>query len=75
MTEAVAVERIVIDGHAAAVLCARSTDADLVVASRGRGGFARPLLGPVSIACAHPGRCPLAILPAPRRDPDALTGS
>ncbi len=74
--EAVAVERVVVDGDPAAVLCARSADADLlVVGSRCRGGFGRPLLGSVSNAWAHPSRCPIAIVPTPRRDPDGLTGS
>ena len=63
-------------GDPAAVLCARSADADLlVVGSRGRGGFARPLLGSVSNAWARPSRCPIAIVPGTHRDPDALTGS
>jgi hypothetical protein len=73
VTEAVAVEQVVIDGDPAALWCARSADADPLVDSRWRGRVARRRLGPAGIACAHPGRCPVAILPAPRRDPDALT--
>ena len=76
VTEVVAVDRVVVDGDPAAVVCARSADADLlVVGSRDRSGFTRPLLGSVSNAWAHPSRCPIAIVPAPRRDPDGLTGS
>ena len=72
--EAMAVERVAVDP--AVVLCARSADADLlVVGSRCRGGFGCPLLGSVSDAGAHPSRCPIAIVPTPRRDPDGLTGS
>jgi nucleotide-binding universal stress UspA family protein len=48
----------------AQVLCERSADADLlVVGSRGHGGFLRLLLGSVSTACAHHGKCPVVIIP------------
>ncbi|MER7754543.1 universal stress protein [Kitasatospora sp. NPDC097643] len=52
-------------GHAAEVLLAASEQADLlVVGSRGRGSFARTLLGSVSARCAVHGSCPVVIVRA-----------
>lgn len=60
----VPVTPVMVEGEAAAALCAGSEGADLlVVGSRGRGGFARLLLGSVSTSCAHHSRCPVAIVP------------
>ncbi|MFJ9771379.1 universal stress protein [Kitasatospora sp. NPDC101157] len=50
-------------GHAAEVLLEASEDADLLVlGSRGRGTFARTLLGSVSTRCAVHGGCPVVIV-------------
>ncbi len=50
-------------GHAAEVLLDAAEDADLLVlGSRGRGTFARTLLGSVSARCAVHGSCPVVIV-------------
>ncbi|MFJ6619138.1 universal stress protein [Kitasatospora sp. NPDC091335] len=50
-------------GHAAEVLLDAAEDADLLVlGSRGRGTFARTLLGSVSTRCAVHGACPVVII-------------
>ncbi|SOB81011.1 universal stress protein [Streptomyces sp. 1331.2] len=50
-------------GHAADVLLEAAEDADLLVlGSRGRGTFARTLLGSVSARCAVHGSCPVVIV-------------
>ncbi|MFH9348941.1 universal stress protein [Kitasatospora sp. NPDC017646] len=50
-------------GHAADVLLEAAEDADLLVlGSRGRGTFARALLGSVSTRCAVHGACPVVIV-------------
>ncbi|WP_316524573.1 universal stress protein [Kitasatospora brasiliensis] len=50
-------------GHAAEVLLEAAEDADLLVlGSRGRGTFARTLLGSVSTRCAVHGTCPVVIV-------------
>ncbi|MEV7771016.1 universal stress protein [Kitasatospora sp. NPDC086791] len=50
-------------GHAAEVLLEAAEDADLLVlGSRGRGTFARTLLGSVSARCAVHGSCPVVIV-------------
>ncbi|MFE5581124.1 universal stress protein [Kitasatospora sp. NPDC056531] len=52
-------------GHAAEVLLEAAEDADLLVlGSRGRGTFARTLLGSVSTRCAVHGVCPVVIVRA-----------
>ncbi|WP_063763127.1 universal stress protein [Streptomyces sp. NRRL WC-3742] len=52
-------------GHAAEVLLEASEGADLLVlGSRGRGTFARTLLGSVSTRCAVHGVCPVVIVRA-----------
>lgn len=57
------IETVAAPGHPPAVLVERSEGATLlVVGTRGRGGFARVVLGSVSQAVAHQGLCPLAIV-------------
>jgi nucleotide-binding universal stress UspA family protein len=70
-TDAVEIERRVVEGRAAAVLVDESRVADLlVVGSRGHGGFAGLLLGSVSQQCAHHATCPVVIVPRrPERQP------
>ncbi|WP_346766372.1 universal stress protein [Streptomyces sp. CB01881] len=52
-------------GHAAEVLLGAAEGADLLVlGSRGRGSFARTLLGSVSARCAVHGVCPMVIVRA-----------
>lgn len=59
----VACDRTVIEGHPAAVLVSRSTNADLlVVGSRGHGGFAGLLLGSVSSAAIARAACPVLVV-------------
>jgi nucleotide-binding universal stress UspA family protein len=55
-----------IEGNASSVLLEASKTADmLVVGTRGRGGFARLLLGSVSSAIVHHAVCPVVIVPVP----------
>jgi nucleotide-binding universal stress UspA family protein len=66
--DGVEIEREVVEGRAAEVLVGAATERDLlVVGSRGHGGFAGLLLGSVGQQCAHHARCPVVIVPAPKR--------
>ncbi|GAA1404958.1 hypothetical protein GCM10009639_51410 [Kitasatospora putterlickiae] len=59
----VPVEESLVLGHAAEVLLGAAEGADLLVlGSRGRGSFARTLLGSVSTRCAVHGSCPVVIV-------------
>ncbi|MER7703666.1 universal stress protein [Kitasatospora sp. NPDC097605] len=61
----VPVEESLVLGHAAEVLLEAAEGADLLVlGSRGRGTFARTLLGSVSARCAVHGSCPVVIVRA-----------
>jgi len=71
---AVEVRVVVCSGAAAALLVARSVDADLlVVGSRGRGAVRSTVAGSVALHCAAQARCPVTVVhpratePTPRR--------
>ncbi|MBD0693190.1 universal stress protein [Streptomyces sp. CBMA123] len=61
----VEIRESLVPGHAAEVLLEAAENADLLVlGSRGRGTFARTLLGSVSTRCAVHGVCPVVIVRA-----------
>lgn len=60
-----------IEGNPSGVLLEASKSADmLVVGTRGRGGFARLLLGSVSNAIVHHAVCPVVVIPPEPNDDD-----
>lgn len=60
----VEIERVFVEGPAAAGLIEEAAAADLlVVGTRGHGGFRGLLLGSVSQQCAHHAPCPIVIVP------------
>jgi nucleotide-binding universal stress UspA family protein len=62
-----AVNVVATSGTPAAVLVEASRDADqLVLGSRGAGGFARLLMGSVSNEVVHHALCPITIVPSER---------
>ncbi|MFF9013580.1 universal stress protein [Streptomyces sp. NPDC014870] len=68
----VPVEEHMVRGNAVEALITASEGAELlVVGNRGRGGFARLLLGSVSQQCALHASCPVVILRAPEDGRDA----
>ncbi|WP_137992007.1 universal stress protein [Streptomyces vilmorinianum] len=72
MPQDVPVEEHLVRGNAAQALIAASEGAELlVVGNRGRGGFARLLLGSVSQQCALHASCPVVILRAPEDTTEA----
>ncbi|MGW1094444.1 universal stress protein [Streptomyces sp. NPDC002455] len=64
------VRELLVQGDPSEVLVKASEGADLlVVGNRGRGGFARAMLGSVSQRCAQHARCPVVVVR------DASTGT
>lgn len=64
LLEGLEVERVVVEGLAAARLIEAASEAELlVVGTRGHGGFTGLLLGSVSQECAHHSPCPIVIVP------------
>jgi nucleotide-binding universal stress UspA family protein len=60
---AASVRGLLVRGNTAEVLLTAAEGAEaLVVGSRGRGGFARALLGSVSQHVAHHAKCPVVIV-------------
>lgn len=71
MSHVVPVEEHLVRGNAVQALITASEGAELlVVGNRGRGGFARLLLGSVSQQCALHASCPVVILRAPEDSHD-----
>lgn len=63
----IGVERVVLEGDPAEILCRRAEGTDLlVVGSRGHGTFADVALGSVSAKCAHHSPRPVVIVPTAR---------
>jgi nucleotide-binding universal stress UspA family protein len=62
--EGIEIERSTVHGAPAAVLLEVAKGAnELVVGTRGRGGFVGLLLGSVSLQCSHHAPCPVVIVP------------
>jgi nucleotide-binding universal stress UspA family protein len=60
---------VAVAGQPAAVLLEEAERADqLVVGSRGLGGFSRLLIGSVSSQVVHHARCPVTVVPPPAPD-------
>ena len=70
----VEIERLVVQGAAAALLVSAVAPGDLlVVGSRGHGGFVGLLLGSVSQQCVDHAPCPVVVVHAPK--PASSTGA